>query len=173
MDKIIVRMRETECLYEEKIDLIKGGICSSIFPLNIIRCDSSIMGYYKTSGYRMIGSYNELTAKSIFIALEKIFQAIEDCTQFLIFPEEFVINLSTIYIDERFTHVKFVYIPDEKCRYKNRMQILINELKQITNDEGKYHLEKLEKIVSEENLSYLKNEYMVAKILGEIKNNKS
>ena len=150
MDRIVVRMKESDYLYEEKLDIIKGGICPSIFQFSIMRSDSVIMGYYKTSGYRKLGDYSELTAKSIFIALEKVFQAIEECIQFLIFPEEFALNINTIYIDERFTHVKFLYIPDDRCKYKKRMEILLAELSSITTEEGNVYLDMLSKIIKEE-----------------------
>lgn len=168
MDKIMIRLKESECLYEEKLEILKRGRCNSIFPLSIVHFGSNITGYYKISGYRKLGDYRELTAKSLFMAIEKIFQAIDECTQFLIFPEEFVINVNTIYIDERFTLVKIIYIPDDKCKYKNKIKMLLRDLSKITTDEGRSYLERFEKVIEEKNLSYLEAKHVISKVLGKL-----
>ena len=168
MDKIVVRLKSSEYLYDEKIEILKEGMCSSIFSISIIRQDSAITGYCNTSGYRRLGTYSELTAKALFIALEKIFEAIQQCTQFLIFPEEMVLNIDNIYIDERFSRVKFVYRQDYKCKYEKKLKILLAELNNITTEEGRLYLDIFRKEVLGRNLSYLKTKYVISQILGKI-----
>ena len=61
----MIRLKESECLYEEKLEILKRGRCNSIFPLSIVHFGSNITGYYKISGYRKLGDYRELTEDEV------------------------------------------------------------------------------------------------------------
>lgn len=71
-----------------------------------------MIGYYSTSGYIRLSDLHELTVSGILTVAEETVAAIQECGQYLIFPEEYVINTDTVYIREDFKQIKFTYIPD-------------------------------------------------------------
>ena len=157
-------------MYKEKIQLLTENVCKNIFPISLLHRDNLITGYYNTSGYKRLSSCNQLTAVRLLEIIEKIILAIEECCQYLIFPEEYIINTNTIYVDEKYESIKFTYIYDKNYEnVKNKFCRLLNSLKEITTEDGKIYLDALMEISSVENVSYRKLRLLVSKLSQEAK----
>lgn len=164
-NKIIVRFTEEQLMYEEKLNILTGATCKSIFPVSIIHKDKLITGYYCTSGYKRLSACSELTAECILSLMEKIITATEDCCQYLIFPEEYVINTNTTYVDFRYSSIKFTYVPDkDKISFTKKFKLLLKDLREITTDEGRLYLDMFSQLCDVENLSFSKVKLFIYKI---------
>ena len=82
----------------------------------------------------------------------------EECNQYLIFPEEFIMDMNTVYIKEDFENIKFTYVPDKnKTGAKKKLATFINDLKRSTTENGRLYLDMLVQMFDTENLSVMKN----------------
>lgn len=163
--KSVLRIGKSKSLYKEKVDMIVSGTCKSIMPVSITYKRDNLIGYYKIEGFKRLSHYKELTSEALLTFLELFFYALEDCGQFLIFPEEFVINTETVCVDDAFKKVKFLYICDcEKNKSRNKIKYFIKELGKLTTAEGKTYLDMLEKLVEIENVSYKKVRLFIEKL---------
>ncbi len=170
--KVNVTFRVNDLAYEDKLDVLSNNVCKSILPLSITRNSDIVNVYYDISGYKCLAKYNEISAENILTVLENTVKAIEECSRYLFFPEEFVINLDTTYIDIRFMKVKFTYVPDkDDISLAKKLAYFTNELRKITTDNGKVFLEMLSHIFSTENVSMQKLKLLIVKLKREIKEN--
>lgn len=168
--KSILPMGKSEDFYKEKVDVIAAGTCKSIVPVSIAYRGDNLIGYYNIDGFKRISHYSQLTAESILTFLELFFFAMEDCQQFLIFPEEYVINTNTVYVDDSFKTVKFTYISDKDNHgTRTKVKYFINELGKLTTTEGKTYLNMLKELVDVENISYRKIRMFIEKLKHDAK----
>ncbi len=169
-DKVIIKISKNNLIYDEKIDILVEGVCRGIFPLSIVHKNDMLIACYNIAGYKRLSQFKNLSAESILTIIEKIIIAMEECCQYLIFPEEFIMNTNTIYVDEQLKTVKFTYIPDSDGeKIKNKFARLLNDLKITTTDNGRLYLEMLIQLCSVDNLSYKKLRLLVAKLSQEVK----
>ena len=166
-NKTIVRFTDNS-IYEEQRKILLIGKCNSIFPLTILYRDEGITGYYETSGYMRISELKNLTAKTSLILAEKIIMVIEECYQYLFFPEEYVININTIYVDFDYNIVRLVYIPDyRKENLVSKYIEILRCLKIATIDSEQKYLEMLIDKVSTGSISINKTRLLIYKIMQE------
>lgn len=167
--KVLVRMKEEDLLYEEKLEILSGNVCKSIFPISIIKERDNISGYYDTSGFRKLSSFQELSAENTLTVLELLANAMEECKDYLIFPEEYILNLDTVYIDRYFSTVKFTYIPDaRKVSVKKKILYFICELKKIASENGRMYLEILYQLFDTDNIYALKIKLFISELKREV-----
>lgn len=168
-NRVIVRFSGEELMYEEKMELLTGEVCNAIFPISIMHKGSITTGYYKTSGYRRLSLCDNLTAESVLNIAVRIIEAMEECCQYLIFPEEYVINSNTVYLDERYSKIKFTYIPDiDKLSFAKKFEGILMEMKALTTEEGSLYLDMLIELSGVENLSFLKLKALITRLLRQV-----
>lgn len=171
---VMVRLGKKENLMDERYNILTESVCKSIFPISIICSNEQIIGYYKTGEYRRISDYNELTAESILTFIEIFLLAIEECNQYLIFPDEYVINSNTVYVDRNFKNVKITYVPDRRrLKTSIKLKFFVNELKRITSSSDIMYLNMLEELLGTDSISYLKIRYFVTKLRHEARRKNS
>lgn len=155
--------------YKEKMDILTDGGCKGIFPISIIKEAQQVRGFYVTSGYKRLSEFNNLSAEKILTVVEKTVSAMEECNQYLIFPEEFIITLDTAYIKNNFERIKFTYVPDKsKSGVSKKLSGFVSQLKNITTESGRLYLDMLEQLFSTENLSTLKIKALIAQLKREV-----
>lgn len=168
-NKTIVRFKDKDYIYDEKVSMLLAGKCQSIFELTLLHKDEGIIGYYETSGYMRISELRNLTAKTALLLAEKIIMAIEECYQYLFFPEEYVINSNTTYVDFDYKIIKIVYIPDSRREtLMNKYLDILRSLKMATIEENQIYLEKLIDKVSTGRISTNKIRLLISKIIQEV-----
>lgn len=169
-NKIIVRYAKEEFLYEEKLEILMEGVCKSIFPVSIIHEKDTILSCIHTSGYKPLSNLVDIPADVILSVIEKIIIAIEECSQFLIFPEEYVLNMSNIYINNNYDDIKMVYIPDKRReKVELKLRFLLNELKNITKVDEQSYINHLIEVYTSNGISFAKLKYLALKMSQEIK----
>lgn len=169
-NKIIVRYAKEEFLYEEKLEILMEGVCKSIFPVSIIHEKDAILSCIHTSGYKPLSNLVDIPADVILSVIEKIIIAIEECSQFLIFPEEYVLNMRNIYINNNYDDIKMVYIPDkrrEKVEFK--LRFLLNKLKNTTKADEWSYINNIIEMYSVRGISLAKLKYLTSRVAQEIK----
>lgn len=168
-NKIVVRFKCNGSMYQEKIDVLLSGNCKSIFPVNLMNKNEGIIGYYDTLGYKSISKFTDLTAKSALVIAEKVILAMEDCYQYLFFPDEYVLNTNTTFIDHNYNTVKLIYIPDIRSEnLSKKYQGFLRNLKEITNENGKKYLDKLIGDCSSESVSINKIKLLNSRLIDEV-----
>lgn len=166
-NKIIVRFMDNS-IYEEQRSLLLDGKCKSIFTLTMLHRDEGVTGYYETSGYMRISELKNLTAKTALLIAEKIIMAIEECYQYLFFPEEYVINSNTVYVDFDYNTVRIVYIPDSrKENLMSKYLEILRSLKAATVENDQIYLDMLIDKVSIGRISINKTKLLISKIMQE------
>lgn len=70
LNKVMIKFKEEQLGYEEKMDLLTEGICKGIFPISIIKNQEGITGFYFTSGYKRISDCGLLGADKILTVVE-------------------------------------------------------------------------------------------------------
>jgi len=166
----IVRFDREKICFESKLDFLVSGGCKGIFPVSIIEDEEGIRGFYKTFGYKKLSCLENIGAAEILTLLEKTVDAVEECEQYLIFPEEFIISTETAYVDSRFQRIKFTYIPSRREESRNiKLLNFIGELKKLTTDNGRLYLNMAEELFSVENLSRGKIKALFLRLREEIK----
>ena len=171
---VMVRLGKEENMINEKYNVLTESVCKSIFPISIICENERIIGYYKTGEYKRISEYSNLTAESILTFIEKFLLAIEECNQYLIFVDEYVINSNTVYVDKDFNNVKITYIPDiRRLKESIKLKFFVKELKRITTSSGIIYLDMLEELLEIEGISYLKIRHFAAKLRHEARRKNS
>lgn len=170
IDKKIVRLDKEKLSFEGKLSFLTCGGCKGIFPVSIVGDGKEVNGFYDTSGYRRLSSLEEISASQAVTILEKTIDAVEECGQYLIFPEEFVINTDTAYVDSGFSAVKFTYVPSD-CGDEWSVKLLsfIEEFKTITTDNGRAYLDMAGELFSNENPGRAKTKAMLLKLRHEIR----
>lgn len=168
-DKVIVKFKEEQLSYEEKIDVLTDGVCKGILPISIMKKGSEITGFYSTAGYKRIAECKILEADKVLTVVEKTISAMEECNQYLIFPEEFVLDINTVYIKENFENIKFTYVPDRnRIKAEKKLSCFIRDLKSLTTDNGRLYLEMLGQMADTENLSITKMKAFVFQLKREV-----
>lgn len=165
----MVKFNEEQLGYEGKLDLLVEGVCRGIFPISIVKNTDGISGFYTTAGYKRLSECKKLTAEKVLTVVEKTIAAMEECNQYLIFPEEFVISLDTVYIKEDFEKVKFTYVPDKsKLGAGKKLFLFLGELKIITTENGCLYLDMLRELFDTENLNVLKANLLITQLKREV-----
>lgn len=168
-NKVLVRFSRDDLMYGEKIDILLSDKCKSIFPMNIVHKDDGITGYYDTLGYKRVSDFEELTVKYALIVAKKVIEAVEDCYQYLLFPDEYVINPNTAYVDHNIDTVKFTFIPDRCSESFNSKYIgFLRCLKGLTTENGCMHLEAIIKYCGSKTISFNKIKYIISRLLQEV-----
>lgn len=168
-NNITVRFLKEYLGYEEKMDMLVEGACKRILPISVVHEDALITAYYNTAGYKPLYLHTQFTLPTILNLLEKILMAIEECYEYLFFPEEYIINTNTIYVDERLREIRFIYIPDkEREKFQNKFRRLLKTLKECTTENGKIYLDMIIDLTSVEKISYKKLRFVITKYLQEV-----
>ncbi len=168
-DRVMIKFKEEQLAYKEKMDVLTEGGCKGIFPISIIKDARQITGFYVTAGYKRLSELDNLSAEKILTVVEKTVSAMEECNQYLIFPEEFIITLDTVYIKDNFERIKFTYVPDKsKSGASKKLTGFTAQLKKITTDSGKLYLDMLEQLFATENLSTLKIKALILQLKREV-----
>ena len=169
LDKQVIRFESGKIPYKRKLDYLVCGGCKGIFPVSIVEDEDGIKGFYKTFGYKKISCLGEVGAAGILKLLEKTMDAVEEYGQYLIFPEEFVINTETAYVDSRFEKVRFTYMPSiRQDSLETKMLDYIEELKSITTENGRLYLNMAAELFSTEDISNKKIKAVLLKLRQEI-----
>ena len=148
--------------------LYTSGGCKGILPLSIVRKKGGMIGYYSTSGYIRLSDLHELTVSGILTVAEETVAAIQECGQYLIFPEEYVINTDTVYIREDFKQIKFTYIPDRySVSGRKKFSAFLEQLKDMTTENGRMYLDMLSQLSDTENLSLMKMKAFISRLKRE------
>ncbi len=167
-DKIMVLFKEEDLGYKKKAETLTGGGYKGILPLSIVRKNGVIVGYYATAGYKRLSDFNELTVSGILTVAEETVRAIEECGRYFIFPEEYVINADTVYIRDDFKEIKFTYIPDRySVNGRKKFSAFLEQLKQITTENGCLYLDMLSQMSDTENLSLQKMKSFIIRLRRE------
>ena len=155
-NKIIVRFTNEDIPYQERLDLLVNERCGAILPMSILHRGTNIIGYYDISGYNRLSQCDQLDGMAILTIVEKIICTIEEGIQYLLDPDEYVLNTNTLYIDSNYTNIKIAFVPDNSnvCICKKFKDIL-TQLQDIATDEGKTCLSIYIKRIEKKNLSYL------------------
>ena len=154
LDKQVIRFESGKIPYKRKLDYLVCGGCKGIFPVSIVEDEDGIKGFYKTFGYKKISCLGEVGAAGILKLLEKTMDAVEECGQYLIFPEEFVIN---------------TYMPSiRQDSLETKMLDYIEELKSITTENGRLYLNMAAELFSTEDISNKKIKAVLLKLRQEI-----
>ncbi len=168
-DKVLVKFKEENLGYGEKLEVLLQGRCEGIFPISIVKNKESITGFYSTSRYKRLSEFNKLTAGDVLTVVDKIASAIEECNQYLIFPEEYLLTLDTVYAKENFEKVKFTYIPDKnKTGVGKKMKLFLKDLKGVATENGSMYLDMLKEFFDKENLSPSKIKNIVMQLKREV-----
>ena len=167
-DKVKVLFKEEDLGYKKKTEVLTGGGCKGILPLSIVRKKGGMIGYYSTSGYIRLSDLHELTVSGILTVAEETVAAIQECGQYLIFPEEYVINTDTVYIREDFKQIKFTYIPDRySVSGRKKLSAFLEQLKDMTTENGRMYLDMLSQLSDTENLSLMKMKAFISRLKRE------
>lgn len=168
-DNQVIKFKNEE-LYREKLDCLVSGGCRGIFPVSIVEEEGAFKGFYKTSGYKKISMLKSVEAAETLMILEKTLDAVEECRQHLIFPEEFIISTDTAYTDGGFKTVKFTYMPGGREESFNvKISGFTESLKKITTENGRLYLDMMKELFSTENLSKTRLKAVIVKLRQEIK----
>ena len=169
IEKKMIIIDEEKLGYEEKLEVLLSGRCRSIFPISIIKDDEGLKGFYYTSGFIPLTNLENVSALQVLSILEKTIAAIEECKQYLLFPDEYVINTETAYISKDYEEVKFTYVPKEKdASVSSKLALFVRQLKDVTTDNGILYLNMLEEMISLENLSFKGIKNMLIQLKREI-----
>ena len=102
--------------------------------------------------------------------VEKTISAMEECNQYLIFPEEFIMDMNTVYIKEDFENIKFTYVPDKnRIGAKKKLATFINDLKRSTTENGRLYLDMLVQMFDTENLSVMRIKAFICQLKREVR----
>lgn len=167
---IIARVGDEKDLYREKINILASGVCKSILPMSLLHKGNSIVAYYNQSGFRRANSYFELTGQSSLMILDRLLFALEECEQFLIFPDEMVINANTVFVDEGFKTVKLTYIYDKaEVNINKKLLCFINDISQITTPDDRKYLKPIIKTMQAQTISCKQIRFVISKLILDIK----
>ena len=164
-----VRFRKEDLGYEKKANLLTGGGCASLLPLSIVRMGEEARGYYSAGDYTRLGRCGELDAAGIMTVAWGVICALEDCEQYLIFPEEFVLDLNTVFVSPRLDKVKFAYVPDRHQRSaRMKLPALFRDMRTVTTENGGLYLDMLVQLLDGGDLSLKKVEAFILRLRREI-----
>ena len=170
IEKKMIILDEDKLGFEEKLDILLNGDCKGVFPISIIKDDEGLKGLYYTSGFIPLNNLENVSTLQILTLLEKTIEAIEECKQYLIFPDEFVISTETAYVSKNYDEVRFTYIPTEKdSTAALKLALFVQQLKDVTTDNGILYLNMLEEMISLENLSFKGIKNMIIQLKREVK----
>ncbi|MBQ9961476.1 MAG: hypothetical protein IJP00_06165 [Firmicutes bacterium] len=155
IEKKMIMIDEERLGFEEKLETLLGGVCKGIFPISIIKDDEGLKGFYYTAGYMPLTVLENISALQVLTILEKTMEAIEECKQYLIFPDEYILSTETVYTSKNLDEVKITYIPGEKTEHSSiKMVNFVKELKRLTTESGVLYLNMLEEMLTLETLSF-------------------
>lgn len=139
-----------------KIRILNSGVCGNMLPVSIIKSGDATLAIYNIDGYRKLESLKSLSASSVLSIISLIIQMVEGCKDYLIYPDEYDLDVSTVYIDANMKRVKLLYIPSRLERYGDEM--------------GNYNSNTLEEIFMQSCMCEIKQ---IEKIIQQLKNHSS
>lgn len=152
MNRVTVSLNR-EYVESFKMDVLAAGACGSIFPLSIIKEKKFTKCIYNTEGYIKVSALANIPAKEILTIAEKVLNLVENCQNYLLFPEEYILSSETIYIRDDYKDIKITYIPiDKKERQRNVLSYFIRSLRNSTTENGRTYLETLANLLDCEEL---------------------
>ena len=129
-------------------EILLSGSCEAILPMNLYRGKKYCFGVYHTEGFRCLGQCESFTAEQILQIAEALFHMREECRDHLLFPTDYVLNLSTLYVRRDHSELRLLYIPARKgLNPRKTLQYLLQSMKALTSPYGVEYLCALQELL--------------------------
>lgn len=152
MQKVRIKL-DSEELYPQKADVLVSGCCEAILPMSMICVGEGKTGIYNTEGYKSLSSMKNINASEILLLVKKVLIMRDICSDYMFFPEEYVLSTETVYLSEKNGDTKLTYISTKNGTSGDKSMIyFLQRLKQLTTDNGQLYLETLIQLFLCENL---------------------
>lgn len=143
MRKVRINLDSGE-LYPEKAGKLVSGCCEAILPMSMIHNGESKIGIYNTDGYKQLSSMENINASEILLLAKKVLIMRDICSDYLFFPEEYILSTETVYLSEDNDNVKLTYIPIcDRISGDKSMIYFLRQLMRHTTENGQQYLETL------------------------------
>ena len=115
--------------YEEKV--IASGLCDFSLPAAFVTVNDEKQAIYDSSGYTRLDEMEFENIDEMLELLEKAMANLKKAGEFLIDPNQIVLNDKTVFLDRKRRDVKFAYIPSRVQRPMQNVIELTNYLEHI------------------------------------------
>ena len=153
--------------FEEKV--IASGLCDFSLPAAFVTVNDVRQAIYDSSGYTRLDGLEFANIDEMLELLEKSMANLKKAGEFLIDPDQIVLNGKTIFMDRRRRDVKFVYVPSRMQRPMQNVLELTDYLENQAQPIQKQILSRLSDTIKEEHLSLKESATRTAVVRREIR----
>ena len=129
-------------------DILLSGSCSAVLPMDLYRGRKFCFGVYHTAGMQCLRQCEHLTADQALRAAGALLQMQEVCRDHLLFPEDYVLSLDTLYTKRDYTELQLLFIPAaQKENPLKSLLYLLQSMKKLTSPCGADYLTALQELL--------------------------
>ena len=123
------------------IERMLTGSMDCLLPMSLVEEDDHLYAVYSLVGYWEI-SGKKFGAVSILEITERVIKMLEELKDNLIWPEDVILNKEIIFLDPGTRETRLCLIPEpSEVGGKENVSYLLEELKELTDEEGKAYLD--------------------------------
>ena len=135
------RISDLKGIPEKIIERMLEGSMNCLLPMSLVEDEGRLYGVYSLVGYREI-SCKKFDAVSILEITERIIRMIQELKDNLIWPEDVMLNKEIIFLDPDTRETRLCLIPNtSEVGGKENVSYLLEELKELTDEEGRAYLD--------------------------------
>ena len=132
--------------FYQRREILLEGRCPSFLPLSIASGRDCKRALVRTGGYIKLSLLNNACTSTCIDLLILVLYRIEIAKDYMIYPEEYLINPDTIYVSEDLSDVRFAFAPADESEgfgeYKALLTAIVSFM-EIGNDDAKQYLKEL------------------------------
>lgn len=120
--------------------MLSGGI-KALMPLSCLKEGDRVTGIYSTTDKVMV-SEGRFSPVNVLELTGRILRMTDELKDWLLYPQEMVLNTKVIFIDPDMRHTRICVIPvsSEKSEKEN-VSYLLDEIKELTDEKGRAYMD--------------------------------
>lgn len=124
------------------MDMLTLETCKLFLPAAFIQTEEDVIASYRTEGFCKLSALKEFETEDLLSIIISLLEGIDDAQRHYIFPDEYVMNDESIYVQRDLRQIKMIFIPEKEERLLNdKIAALLEYLKEKGTEEGREYIE--------------------------------
>ncbi len=124
------------------MDMLTLETCKIFLPAAFIQTEEEVIASYRTEGFCNLSTLKEIETEDLLSVVLSLLEGIDDAQRHYIFPNEYVVNDESVYVQKDLHQAKLIFIPEkEDIALNDKIVALLENLKEKGTEDGKEYME--------------------------------
>ena len=145
-ETVSIELKKDGMGFYQRRKVLLEGRCPAFLPLSIASGRDSKRALIRTGGYFKLSLFKNAGTCTCIDLITLVMYKIEIAKDYMIYPEEYILNPETIYVSEDLVDVKFAFAPADDCEDFGECAVLLSiivSFMEIGNEDAKTYLGEL------------------------------